>query len=144
MKKIAVVLVTLIVLTGCSKTKTVVCKFEEEGYSVVETMVGKKDVVGEVTIVEKTNFLRSLELYDITKEEYEGILNVLKEGSKDLKGYTYDYKIEGDSATETRKVDYNIADFDELLKIGFLSEKGDYVSFESVIKDFKDLGGTCE
>ena len=145
MKKLLVLVTSLMLLAGCSEPKVekvTVCKGTSEGNDIVNTIKYVDEKVNSVTY--QNTIVVSESLIDYIKTYADNY----KETVKDIEGLTYDYTIEGTTVVETTTVDYTVADLSELAAAGLITtgenETVDYIDFTLTLKYMTDIGLTCE
>lgn len=145
MKKILMITVVMLLLTGCGEKKTkTVCKSSNDGMQLVEEINAKGD---KVTVLKETATLDFSDA-EVTDNDIDEMGKVLGEGYEGIKGVEYKYTAKDKKIEYTVTFDYENADLDELKEknlVSFNEEgKAKYISLKESIKGFEDKKFTCK
>ena len=144
MKKVIVLLISVLLLAGCSAKKEVSCVYTEDGFESTIVFVGEED---EVHSSKETIKI----LYEFFDSGEEGAKEQLKDQIESsyagIDGVEVSVNISGDEyLVMTISIDYEKASTDDLVALGILSsdESGaDFISFEESISENEAYGYAC-
>lgn len=143
MKKLLIVLLPLLVLTGCGSNEKddgeKVCKYENSLAKMENTFYYSKDKV--LKQVEVTD----MKLTQYMKDNLEKVKKDYTEKFADVKGVKVEVTTTEDTMKITATIDYEKADFKQLYEYGLISDqKVKSISLEKTLKGFEENGYTCE
>ena len=144
MKKIIVLLISVLLLAGCSAKKEVSCAYIEEGFESTIVFVGEED---EVHSSKETIKI----LYEFFDNGEEGVKEQLKEQIESsyagIDGVEVGVNISGDEyLVMTISIDYESVSKSDLVALGILTSEeseADFISFEESITENEAYGYTC-
>ncbi|MDF9825055.1 uncharacterized lipoprotein YehR (DUF1307 family) [Breznakia sp. PF5-3] len=146
--KVLMASILFVSLVGCSGSsgKTLTCTMKDSNNKV--ELKYDDDVLKSITATQETD----LSTYGMSDEETEKLAKEFAESLAEIKGYTYTYKVKDGKLSETTTLDYEKADFDELIKNNFLTEddlkkdddKKQYISFKTMKESIESSGYTCK
>lgn len=144
MKKIMVLLISVLLLAGCSAKKEVSCVYTEEGFESKIVFVGEEDEVHSSSETIKI-------LYEYVSGGEEDIKEQIKEQIETsyagIDGVKVNVDITGEEyLVMTIDIDYQQASNDDLVALGILSSdesSADFISFEESISENEAYGYTC-
>lgn len=143
MKKLLIVLLPLLVLTGCGSKEEddgkKVCTYENSLAKMENTFYYSKDNV--LKQVEVTD----MKLTDYMQDNLEEVKKDYSEKFADVKGVKVEVTTTDDTMKITATINYEKADFEQLYEYGLVSDKDiKSVSLEKTLKGFEENGYTCE
>lgn len=144
MKKL-LVLCGLLCLVGCAsepEKKTVVCEGQLNGGLHKVTLNAEDDTV----LVQTTESELDFGTLGVTKEQVDQEIKKF-EDIFNMKGLEYTHSVEDTVLKEKISIDYQTADFKELLTKGIVesdSNEATYVSLEKTVKGLESQGYTCK
>ncbi|MDD4643296.1 MAG: DUF1307 domain-containing protein [Erysipelotrichaceae bacterium] len=145
MKKLILLLVGLLLLSGCSAKKEVMCEYSEEGFYSSIVFTGEDDDIYKST--ETIKILFSL-VEAVDDDAKEALKSQLESAYGGIEGVEVDVDIDGDEYLVMKiMVDFQKASNDDLVALGYLSQselEADYISFEQSISENEAYGYTCE
>ncbi|MEA5017583.1 MAG: DUF1307 domain-containing protein [Erysipelotrichaceae bacterium] len=144
MKKLLVVLLGVLLLSGCGSNKTMTCSYVEEGLESTVVFTGKNDdIYSSVETLKVSYALFGDEGFDM-KEDIKAQLEASYAGFKGL-SVTVDIS-DDEFLIMTINLDYKTISKQDLVTLGFLSEGEadvDYISFEESIIESEAAGYIC-
>ena len=153
-KTVPVLLIMLfcgISLTGCSQSKTTVCKVDPEKSNVNTnlsiSLTSQDGVVKKVTQEEKIK----LKDYNMTKKQFNEVVKELKETYKNYKGLTYKSEVTDKEAVQTIEIDCNEADEETMILVGISVDTSKVkdgekisISLAESVQNLEDYGLECK
>ena len=133
--------ISLLLLTGCGNTKTLVCTQtqDENGMSMTTEMnvTFKNDEASEFTMT------ADMEVEDTYKDYMDQFKSIMEESFSSFKENGMDVTIDSKDTTVTATISANFNEMteDEKEEIGFTSSDN---SYDSVKQSLEDSGFTCE
>ncbi len=133
--------ISLLLLTGCGNTKTLVCTQtqDENGMSMTTEMnvTFKNDEASEFTMT------ADMEVEDTYKDYMDQFKSIMEESFSSFKENGMDVTIDSKDTTVTATISANFDEMteDEKEEIGFTSSDN---SYDSVKQSLEDSGFTCE
>ena len=133
--------ISLLLLTGCGNTKTLVCTQtqDENGMSMTTEMnvTFKNDEASEFTMT------ADMEVEDTYKDYMDQFKSIMEESFSSFKENGIDVTIDSKDTTVTATISANFDEMteDEKEEIGFTSSDN---SYDSVKQSLEDSGFTCE
>lgn len=148
MKKMIMILLLAIGLTSCGlfpsqQQVLTVCTYNDEEMNVKYDFVSKNDQL--ISEVSENSFVWADYLSeDLMVERLEKI----KETYNAIDGLTYSYTMDETRVNELIKIDYEVADVQELIDVEILlsssGEEVTYASLAATIDSLERAGATCE
>lgn len=148
MKKMIMILLLAIGLTSCGLLPSqqqvlTVCTYNDEEMNVKYDFVSKNDQL--ISEVSENSFVWADYLSeDLMVERLEKI----KETYNAIDGLTYSYTMDETRVNELIKIDYEVADVQELIDVEILlsssGEEVTYASLAATIDSLERAGATCE
>ena len=146
---ISLLVIMLVVVTGCgkAKTKTMTCTMKstitsgttmESVYKI--TYTGKY-----VDLVESTEKVKSNS--NLVLETYKKTIDDMYSPYKDIKYYDYDITIDGDTLTSVAKINYAKIDTDKMIKVNSANKqliKDGKIAVETIKEVYEQLGAECK
>ena len=146
MKKIFILL-AVCCLFGCQGsdnkvTETKVCSAEVNGVKITNTLEADGDTILYQTIENELDYKAQGLTEDEINEVAENYKNLY-----DVTGVTYTYEVKDQIITENIRIDYETADFKDLLEVNLISsdsENVSYVSLKETLEALENYGFECK
>lgn len=148
MKKIALILLSSLLLAGCqTKENKITCSYDDSQDG-VDYKVTTEIFYDEVMVTKRV----STETYtfkdETTLTQYQNMLDLMKSVFSSAK-VAYDYQVDGLTVTTNSTVDYNTVDINMLVQIDpnedkMMNDKKSHMDFDKMVKFYETSGRVCK